>query len=254
MRRPLDARLSDLRPLGGRPDGRATPAVPGRCHALARRRMRRVVRGVWPAHLPPGRSGRRGSQASNTQARLSRSRLRRPTPNERLRRCSGPAAWARCSGATPTTTQPSGTPRPSTSPSTSARSGYGEPTARPSPPSLSWRRSPALGDSPPQTTTRGSISSPRSSSSSRTWRCHASTLGIARASPPAGDVPVKGARSRLGGRRGVARMWRGWSAKPTHTTRCAAGSAARFSIGRDNCGDPSHDSTQPATAATSSTI
>ena len=86
-----------------------------------------------------------------------------------------------------------GQTRRSTSPSTSARSGSGGPTARPSPPSPSWRRSPALGDSPARTNTRGSISSPRSSSSSRTWRFRASTLGIARASGP-GRIRDRGLR------------------------------------------------------------
>ena len=63
MRRPLDARLSHLcRWADGRTDEHS--AVPGRCHALARRWKRRVVRGVRPAHVSTGRSGRRGGQAS----------------------------------------------------------------------------------------------------------------------------------------------------------------------------------------------
>ena len=66
----LDAWLSDLCQLGEWPNGRAAPAVPGRCHALARQRPRRVVRGVWPADLPQWRSGRRRGETS--EPRLSR--------------------------------------------------------------------------------------------------------------------------------------------------------------------------------------
>ena len=112
MRCPLDARLSHLCPLGGRPHRRAAPALPGRCHALARRRPRRAVRGVRSPDLPPGRSDRRGSQTPGRELSGRGGKLRPPTPNERLRRCKRRAAWARCSGATPTTTRPSGNDPP----------------------------------------------------------------------------------------------------------------------------------------------
>ena len=189
MRRPLDARLSHLRPLGGRPDGRAAPAVPGRCHALARRRTRRVVRGVRSAHLPPGRSGRRGGQAS--RRKLSR----RGAGCRGLHRTSAcGVAAGRLRGRDALVLL-------------RLRLGHlGRPAARPRRPRAlvramagrrlaqalrrcrrGVRRRSATRRS--QTNTRGSISNPRSSSSSRTWRFHAFTLGIAWASGPGRTIP-----------------------------------------------------------------
>ena len=179
MRRPLDARLSHLRPLGGRPYGRAPPAVPGRCHALARRRTRRVVRGVWPAHLPPGRSGRRGGQASSR--RLSR----RGAGCRGLHRTSAcGVAAGRLRGRDALVLL-------------RLRLGHlGRPAARPRRPralvrAMAGRRlAQALRRRRGGVRRRSATRRPRripvdrsraraSSSSSRTWRSHASTLGIA---------------------------------------------------------------------------
>ena len=89
----LDARLPDLCRLGGRPDRRAAPAVPGRYHALLA-----GGRDVLFAEfgLPTYRSGDPVGEAVRRQnpGSLVEERPPRPTPNERSRRCSGQAAGA----------------------------------------------------------------------------------------------------------------------------------------------------------------
>ena len=58
VRSPLDARLPDLRALGGRSDRRSAAPVPGPRDPLARGRSRRPVQRVRSPDLPPWRSAR----------------------------------------------------------------------------------------------------------------------------------------------------------------------------------------------------
>ena len=170
---PIYARWAD-----GPTDERLLPFLADVTRWLARR-TRRVVRGVRPTDLPQRRSGRRGSQTS--KRRLScrgagRGGLHRPSA------CGVAAGRLRGRDALVLHRLRLGhlerpAPRPRR-PRALVRALASRRLAQ----ALRRRRGGVRRRSATRsarTDTRGSISNPTSSSSTRTWRFHASTLGIA---------------------------------------------------------------------------